>query len=152
MREVADAAAAEEATGLSVPQVRELPRGVTGEPAFQVGDRVSAEFTFSAEKAAQAAAAAGETLPPPPPGLDGSQFRLAAGPGLAAVWSEARGVPALIVARAVAPTALLLGRPVRDGPRLPAVPARPARGRRVAAARLLRRRDDAAAARAGRRS
>jgi hypothetical protein len=111
VREVAGAAAAEEATGLSVPQVSELPRGVTGEPRFQVGDPVSAVFTFSAEKAAQAAAAAGETLPSPPPGLDGSQFRLVAGPGLAAVWSEARGVPALVVARAVAPTAYSSGIP-----------------------------------------
>src|SRR5918999_1235786 len=97
-------AAAAKATGLPVPRVGELPRGVTGEPAFRVGGRVSAVFTFSAEKAARAAAAAGETLPAPPPGLDGGQFRLAAGPGLAAVWSEARGVPALIVARVVAPT------------------------------------------------
>lgn len=105
VREVADAAAAEEATGLSVPQVSELPHGVTGEPAFQVGNQVSAVFTFSADKAAQAAAAAGETLPPPPPGLDGSQFRLVAGPGVATVWSSAHGLPALVVARAVAPTA-----------------------------------------------
>jgi hypothetical protein len=111
VREVADAAAAEEATGLSVPRVSELPRGVTGEPAFQVGDRVNAVFTFSVEKAARAAAAAGETLPPAPPGLDGSQFRLVAGPGLAAVWSEARGVPALVVARVVAPAAYSSGIP-----------------------------------------
>src|SRR5262249_11964105 len=101
VHEVADAAAAKKATGLSVPRVSELPRGVTGAPAFQVGGQVSAVFTFSAKKAA---AAAGETLPSPPPGLDGSKFRLVAGPGLAAVWSEGRGVPALVVARAVAPT------------------------------------------------
>jgi hypothetical protein len=111
VREVADAAAAEEATGLSVPKVSELPHGVTGEPTFQVGGELSVEFTFSAEKAAQAAAAAGETLPPPPPGLDGSQFRLAAGPGLATVWSEARGVPALVVASVVAPTGYSSGIP-----------------------------------------
>src|SRR5829696_451108 len=111
VRRVADAAAAEKATGLSVPRVAELPRGVTGQPVFQVGRRVSAVFTFSAGKAAQAAAAAGETLPPPPPGLDGSQFRLAAGPGLAGVWSQARGVPTLVVARAVAPTAYSSGIP-----------------------------------------
>jgi hypothetical protein len=111
VREVGDAAAAEEATGLSVPQVSELPRGVTGEPTFQVGDQLSVEFTFSAEKAEQAAARAGETLPPSPPGLDGSQFRLVAGPGLTAVWSEARGVPAMIVARVVAPTAYSSGIP-----------------------------------------
>ncbi|HWH01434.1 MAG TPA: hypothetical protein VNV66_19465 [Pilimelia sp.] len=111
VRRVADAAAAAEATGLVVPQVRQLPRGVTGEPAFQVGGRVSAVFTFSADKAARAAAAAGETLPPPPPGLDGSRFRLAAGPGVAAVWSQARGLPALVVARAVAPTGYSSGIP-----------------------------------------
>lgn len=111
VRVVANAAAAERATGLDAPQVGELPRGVTGEPTYQIGDQASAVFTFSVEKARQAAAAAGETLPEPPPGLDGSQFRLSAGPGLAAVWSEARGVPALIVARAVAPTAYSSGIP-----------------------------------------
>jgi hypothetical protein len=105
VREVDDAAAAEARTGLSVPQVSELPRGVTGAPTFQVAGRVVGVFTFSAEKAEAVAADSGETFPPPPPGLDGSRFRLAAGPGLAMVWSEARGVPAMVVARAVAPTA-----------------------------------------------
>ncbi|MCA2214297.1 hypothetical protein [Jidongwangia harbinensis] len=111
VREVADAAAAKQATGLAVPRVNELPRGVTGEPTFQVGDRVNAVFTFSADRAARTAAATGRTLPPPPPGLDGSQFKLSAGPGLAAVWTEARGVPALLVARVVAPTAYSAGIP-----------------------------------------
>ncbi|WP_188192102.1 hypothetical protein [Nonomuraea sp. SYSU D8015] len=111
IRPVADAAAAEKATGLSVPRAGELPRGVTGKPTYHVAGRVSAMFTFSAEKAAQTAAAAGRTAPPAPPGLDGSRFRLVAGPGLAAVWSEGRPVPALIVARAVAPTAYSSGVP-----------------------------------------
>src|SRR5215208_3287489 len=107
--DLADAGAAEEATGLSVPRVTELPRGVTGEPDLQVGSRASAVFTFSAEKTTRVAAEFDEALPPPPPGLDGSRFRLSAGPGFAAVWSEARGVPALVVARAVAPTAYSSG-------------------------------------------
>jgi len=111
VREVADAATATKVTGLPVPSVAELPRGVTGEPTFQVGGRVSAVFTFSLEKAARTAAANGETLPPPPAGLDGSRFRLVGGPGVAAVWSEARGVPALAVARVVAPTAYSSGVP-----------------------------------------
>ncbi|GAA2710624.1 hypothetical protein ACFY2R_29315 [Micromonospora olivasterospora] len=111
VREVADAATAAKVTGLTVPRVSALPRGVTGEPTYQAGGAVSAVFTFSAEKAAKAAAASGKTLPAPPTGLDGSQFRLSAGPGLAAVWSEARGVPALVVARAVAPTAYSSGVP-----------------------------------------
>jgi hypothetical protein len=117
VQEVADAAAAEDATQLTAPEVRALPRGVTGDPVFYAGSQASATFTFSADRAAQAAAAAGETLPPPPPGLDGSQVRLVAGPGLAEVWSESRGVPALVVARVVAPTAFSSGVPfdtVRD--------------------------------------
>ncbi|WBB78746.1 hypothetical protein O7606_21405 [Micromonospora sp. WMMD882] len=111
VREVADAADAAQATGLPVPRVRDLPRGVTGTPTFQVTDQVSATFTFSVAQAERTAAAAGEPLPPPPAGLDGSRFRLNAGPGLALVWSEARGVPAMIVARAVAPTAHSSGVP-----------------------------------------
>ncbi len=111
VREVADAAAAAEATGLEVPQVDALPTGVTGEPSYTVAGQAVAEFTYSADRAAQAAAAAGETLPPPPPGLDGATFRLQAGPGVAAVWSEARGVPALVVGRVTAPTAFSSGVP-----------------------------------------
>jgi len=113
VREVTDAAAAEKATGLSVPRVDRLPRGVTGAPVYQTGGRMSAVFTFSAARASQAAAAAGETLPAPPAGLDGSRFRLVAGPGLATVWLSTSGVPALVVARAVAPTADSSGIPFR---------------------------------------
>ncbi|HET6533970.1 MAG TPA: hypothetical protein VFH03_25600 [Actinoplanes sp.] len=111
VRRVAGVAAAEKASGLSVPRVRDLPRGVIGEPTYFVGDRASAVFTFSAEKTAQTVAAAGQPAQPPPPGLDGSQFRLTAGPGIAAVWSEGRPVPAMVVARAVAPTAYSTGVP-----------------------------------------
>jgi len=111
VRAVADAAAAEEASGLEAPRVDELPQGVIGDPTYRVGEQVSAVFTFSAARAAEAAAEAGETLPPPPPGLDGGRFRLVAGPGVAAVWTEARGVPALIIGRAIAPTGYSSGIP-----------------------------------------
>ncbi len=117
VHEVPDAAAAAAETGLDVPEVTTLPRGVNGEPVYQVGGKVSATFTFSAERAAQAAAEAGEALPPPPTGLDGSSVRLDAGPGLAQVWSSSVGAPALVVGRAVAPTAFSSGVPfetVRD--------------------------------------
>jgi hypothetical protein len=115
--QVADAATARERSGLAVPEVAELPDGVTGEPTYQVADVVSATFTFSAEKAARAAAAAGEALPSPPPGVDGASLRLDAGPGVAAVWSQPTGVPTLVAARVVAPTVYSSGVPfetVRD--------------------------------------
>ncbi|MFI6904678.1 hypothetical protein ACIBKY_25685 [Nonomuraea sp. NPDC050394] len=113
LRQVTDAAAAQKATGLSVPRVTTLPRGVTGQPTFHVVGRVSATLTFSAEKTARTAASAGRTLPPTLPGLDGSRFRLAAGPAVAAAWSAGRPMPALIVARAVPPTAESSGVPFR---------------------------------------
>jgi hypothetical protein len=102
--QVADAATARQRTGLAVPQVADLPEGVTGQPAYQVADVVQATFTFSAAKAGQAAAAQGEALPTPPPGLDGSSLRITAGPGVASFWSQPTGVPTLVVARVVAPT------------------------------------------------
>jgi hypothetical protein len=118
VHEVADASAAHDATGLSVPDVVTLPRGVSGDPVYQVVGEVSAIFTFSADRAAQSAAEAGETLPPAPPGLDGSRVRLVAGPGLAEVWTQqSTGMPTLVVARAFAPTAFSSGAPfeaVRD--------------------------------------
>ena len=62
---VADAAAARDLTGLDVPEVSALPEGVTGDPAYQAAGVMSAMFTFSAEKAAQAAAAEGEVAADP---------------------------------------------------------------------------------------
>jgi hypothetical protein len=109
LHEVADAAAAAAETGLDVPEVATLPQGVTGQPAVQVIGQVSATFTYSADRAARAAAEAGATLPPPPPGVDGSQVRLLAGPGVAQVWSSSAGLPALVVGRAVAPSAFASG-------------------------------------------
>jgi hypothetical protein len=115
--QVADAATAHDRTGLAVPRVGDLPRGVTGDPVYEVGSQVSATFTFSAAKAGEAASATGQELPPVPPGLDGSKVRLQAGPGVAEVWKQTSGVPTLVVARLVAPTADSSGVPfdtVRD--------------------------------------
>src|SRR5215207_10843411 len=98
-QQVADAESAAGYTGLDVPEVTDLPEGVTGDPTYQ------------------AAAADGEVLPPPPAGLDGSRLRLQAGPAAATVWSQPTGIPTLVVARAVAPTVDSSGVPfetVRD--------------------------------------
>jgi len=116
-QQVADAAAARDRTGLELPQVVALPTGVTGQPTIEVGDKVSATFTFSAAKAASAASASGQPLPPVPAGLDGSKVRLQVGPGVAEVWKQPSGVPTLVVARLVAPTADSSGVPfstIRD--------------------------------------
>jgi len=111
VHEVADATAAATETGLQVPTVATLPVGVSGQPVYQVGQQVTATFTFSADRAAQAAAAAGEELPPLPAGMDGSQLQLTAGPGVAEIWSQTGGLPTLVVGRAVAPAAYSSGIP-----------------------------------------
>ncbi len=102
VREVKDAAAAGEQSGLDVPQVSKLPSGVTGEPSYQVGGKVSVTFTYSAAKASKAL---GKQVPQAPAGLDGQPIRLDAGPGVGQVWKSSSGMPALLVGRAVAPTA-----------------------------------------------
>lgn len=101
IRRVADAAAARKDTGLPTPRLAALPQGVTGEPSYLVARQVRAVLTFSAKKTAETV---GRQLPPPPPGLDGNRFRLTGGPGFAAAWSANRPFPALVVARAIAPT------------------------------------------------
>lgn len=113
IHQVPDAATAAAQTRLAVPKVARLPRGVAGEPVYQVGSQAKATFTFSAARAAQS----GKALPPAPPGLDGSQVQLVAGPGVAQVWASSAGAPALVVGRAVAPSAFSSGVPfetVRD--------------------------------------
>ncbi|WP_461023550.1 hypothetical protein [Thalassiella azotivora] len=106
VREVSGAEEAAEVTGLDLPEVTTLPRGVSGEPVYQAGEQVTAVFTVDTDRAAAAAARAGEPAPVAPVGLDGTQVRLTAGPGVAAVWSsQAADVPSLVVGRAVAPTA-----------------------------------------------
>ncbi|WP_460650525.1 hypothetical protein [Kribbella endophytica] len=102
VREVKDATAAGEQSGLDVPQVSKLPSGVTGEPSYQVGGKVSVTFTYSAAKAS---AALGKKVPQAPAALDGQPIRLDAGPGVGQVWKSSSGLPALLVGRAIAPTA-----------------------------------------------
>lgn len=106
---VPDAATAAARTGLTVPQVAKLPTGVEGVPTYQVVDRQSVQFTFSAAKAAQTAKARGVALPSMPAGLDGTTLRIEGGPGVAEIWGRPSGVPALVVARAKAPTAATQG-------------------------------------------
>ncbi|MBE2315052.1 hypothetical protein DVA67_003635 [Solirubrobacter sp. CPCC 204708] len=111
VRSVKDARSAAELTGLTVPEVAQLPSGVTGVPAFQASEQATAVFTFSAAKAREAAARAGEPLPPLPAGLDGEPFRLVVGPGVATIWPGNSGLPALMVGRAGAPKVFSTGVP-----------------------------------------
>jgi hypothetical protein len=96
-REVADARAAGVETGLAVPTPAGLPAGVTGTPTYQVAGPVGATVTLDAT------AAAGAGLPTLPAELDGADFRVDAGPGVAQIWTSGEGLPRLVVGVARAP-------------------------------------------------
>ncbi len=99
--QVSDAAAAQARSGIALPRVGALPKGVHGEPTYYVADHQTATFTFSAAKAQQAQP--GAALPPA--GLDGAKLRIDAGPGVAVAWMQDMGNPALVVGRMKAPSA-----------------------------------------------
>lgn len=109
---VASAAEAKARTGIAVPRVAHLPRGVTGRPQIAVITAGSPTFTFSAAKARAAAERSGASLPALPVGMDGAKLKVNLGPGVAEIWGEGSAVPGLGVARIKAPTASAEGVPV----------------------------------------
>jgi hypothetical protein len=110
--DVPDASAASSRTGLTVSTPSDLPTGVDGAPQFQVLEKQVATFMFSERKAAAIAEASGESLPTLPAGLDGAVLRLELGPAVVQTWSQQSGVPTLVVAQVVAPSASSNGIPL----------------------------------------
>lgn len=109
---VGSAAEAKAKSGIAVPKVSDLPRGVTGAPSYAVITAGSPTFTFSAARAKAAAARQGQALPALPAGMDGSKLKVNLGPGVVAIWGQDRSVPTLAVVRMKAPTASAEGVPV----------------------------------------
>jgi hypothetical protein len=100
-RRVADRVAASAVTGLELPVVAARSHGIRSDPVYVVTDEARAVFTLSTGRDGWATAQ-----------LDGTRIQLAAGPAAAALWPGVTGMPALIVARAVAPTATSSGVPL----------------------------------------
>jgi hypothetical protein len=103
--EVAGAAEAERRTGIDVPQVAELPRGISGEPRYAVLDQTTVGFTFSAEKARAEAERVGRQLPAMPAGVDGTTLSFRVGPVVVGTWGGGTDMPKLGVVRMAAPAA-----------------------------------------------
>jgi hypothetical protein len=108
---VADASAAQAATGLALELPAHLPPGVTGAPTFMALPAVQGTFTFSETSARQHALATGHAVPSFPPGIDRSQLLVSLGPAEAAVYGLVPGaedgpenLPQLAVAAGRAPT------------------------------------------------
>ena len=109
--------AAEAATvsGLQAPKVASLPQGVSSNLTYVAMTKATAEFTFSAAKAAAAAASSGKALPKMPAGMDGVTLTVNVGPAVGEVYgnlSAPKGsdvsqanLPELVVGKSSAPTA-----------------------------------------------
>ena len=113
---VTSAADAASATGLKVPAVGTLPKGVSTTVTYGAMTKATAVFTFSAAKAAAAASRTGKALPKLPAGADGAQLTVTVGPAVAEIFgnlkpSSSNGsisqadLPQLIVAESTAPVA-----------------------------------------------
>jgi hypothetical protein len=111
---VADAAAASQVTGMHVLVPSTVPAGVPFSVSYEVTKGATGTFTFSAAKAQSTAASKGETLPNMPAGIDGSTLDLKVGAAVVAAYGQSRGVPALVVGQAVAPTVSSTGASVQD--------------------------------------
>lgn len=109
--------AAEAATmsGLQAPKVASLPQGVSSSLTYVAMSQATAEFTFSAAKAAAAAASTGKALPQMPAGMDGVKLTVTVGPAVGEVYGNLKAptssdlsqanLPQLIVGKSSAPTA-----------------------------------------------
>ena len=141
-----------ERTGLAVPQVAAAAAGVTGDPTYQVAGQVERDVhLLGRRRPRRPRPPPARPCRPPPAGLDGSRFRLRRRPGRGRrLVAGPRACRRSSSPGSVAPTAFSSGVPfetVRDY--LLSLPGLPA-GLADQLRDLLRRRRDAAAARAGR--
>jgi hypothetical protein len=115
---VADAAAAEAATGLSAPAPLAVPSGVPTSIAYAVVQQATATFTFSASKAQAWAAARGVSLPAMPAGMDGSSLELTVGPAIVEVYGGLAGsegqIPKLVAGKMKSPVVQSTGPSVQE--------------------------------------
>lgn len=104
--QVASAAAAGAATGLTAPTVT-VPARISGPATYAVLDRTTATFTFDAATAAASAAKSGRTAVPMPTTIDGSSLLFTGGPAIVVSYTtgtEAPGSPGVVVVVARTPT------------------------------------------------
>ena len=132
-----DAAAAQQRTGLDVPEVAELPARGHRRPGLPGGRHQVERDVHLLGREGRAGRGRGgrDRCRRRPPGSTAASVRLEAGPGRGrGLVAGQRACPTLVVGPRRRADRLLLRRAVRDGARLPAVPARAARRPRRPAA------------------
>jgi hypothetical protein len=109
VRQVADAAAASQTTGLRVVAPSSLPSGVPNTVSYGVIDHATASFTFDNARAKAEAARRGQKISEMPAGVDGSTLFISAGPGLVQVYGSPAGpgagitLPILVIGQSRVP-------------------------------------------------
>ena len=109
LQQLADAAAAQTQSGLTVLLPASLPQGVSGQPSFGVVSRATGSLTFDAKRLQASAAKAGVRISPMPSSIDGSTLVVNGGPALIEVWglsstTATPNVPTLVIAQTRVPT------------------------------------------------
>lgn len=115
-REVPDAAAAAQATGMTVLTPSSLPGSIPASVTYQVVDSSTGTFTFNAVKAKRAAQRLGKSLPSIPAGINGSTLKVTTGAAVLARYGKTSegAIPALLIGQMVAPTVSSTGVTVKE--------------------------------------
>lgn len=101
---VADAAAAQTASGMNVLAPTSFPSGISHTASYTVVPGTTGSFTFSTSRANAWAAKQGKSLPAMPAGLDGSTLTVTTGNAVIATYGRSGGgIPGLIVGQMQAP-------------------------------------------------
>jgi hypothetical protein len=105
-------------SGLTVPAVGTLPKGVSTTVSYAAMPKAVGVFTFDAAKASAAAAKAGKAMPAMPAGMDGSKLTVTVGPAIVVIYgnlnigassgttgatAETPNLPQLVIGKATAP-------------------------------------------------
>lgn len=111
---VTSAAAASQASGMTLLTPSSLPSGIPSRVTYEVAPGTKNTFTFSAAEAKAAAEKAGQTAPPMPASIDGSTLQLTTYPMAVAIWGSPKGIPALAVGQTRAPKVSSTGVSVKE--------------------------------------
>ena len=111
---VTDAAAASQASGMTVLIPGTLPASVPANPTYQVMPSTTGSFTFSAAKARKAAAAQRKRLRSMPANINGSTLVVKTGNGVMAIYGAKQQIPALAIGQMQAPTVTSTGVSVKQ--------------------------------------
>ncbi|HZU13295.1 MAG TPA: hypothetical protein VFB58_10690 [Chloroflexota bacterium] len=113
-QQVGSAAAAGQATGMTVLTPSSLPTGIPSTAQYDVIPSSTSSFTFSAARARRTAARRHLTLPAMPSNLNGSTLSVRTGAGVVTMYGQLQDMSGLAIGQMQAPTISSTGASVRE--------------------------------------